>query len=115
MEDNTFQTCMYGSDRDEWTTIKSTKGLYTSIRKKRDGKHQPLGCHRKLTRVCTSQHPWKLHILRNSATLWLTIFSDFSKNVVLNFRLAFDLSTTQMTARNMRQFGKKQLPPLLSD
>ncbi len=29
MEDNTFQNCMYGSERDKWTTIKATRGLYT--------------------------------------------------------------------------------------
>ena len=39
MEDNTFQSCMYGSDRDKWTTIKATKGLYTAICKQCDGSH----------------------------------------------------------------------------
>ena len=33
----------------------------------------------------------------------------------LNFPDLRLTSTTQMTARNMRQFGKKQLPPLLSE
>ena len=40
MEDNTFQACMYGSDRDKWTTIKATKGFHTEICKTCDKSHK---------------------------------------------------------------------------
>ena len=116
MEDNTFQTCMYGSDRDKWTTIKSTKGLYTSIRKKCDGKHQ----HRSWAPQKADQG---VHFPTSMETAYPKKLCDtmadnlfrFLKERGVEFPDLHLTSTTQMTARNMRQFGKKQLPPLLSE
>ena len=116
MEDNTFQTCMYGSDRDKWTTIKSTKGLYTSIRKKCDGKHQ----HRSWVPQKADQG---VHFPTSMETAYPKKLCDtmadnlfrFLKERGVEFPDLHLTSTTQMTARNMRQFGKKQLPPLLSE
>ena len=37
---NKFQNCMYGSNRDKWTSFKGTSSLYTSICKCCDGSHK---------------------------------------------------------------------------
>ena len=116
MEDNTFQNCMYGSDRDKWTTIKSTKGLYTSIRKRCDGTHQ----HRSWVPQKADQG---VHFPTSMETAYPKKLCDtmadslfqFLKERGVEFPDLHLTSTTQMTARNMRQFGKKQLPPLLSE
>lgn len=116
MEDNTFQNCMYGSDRDKWTTLKATKGLYTSIRKKCDGKHQ----HRSWVPQRADQG---VHFPTSMETAYpkelCNVMADnlfhFLQQQGVDFPDLHLTSTTQMTARNMRQFGKKQLPPLLSE
>ena len=116
MEDNTFQSCMYGSDRDKWTTIKSTQALYTSIRKKCDGKHQ----HRSWVPQKAEEG---VHFPTSMETAYPKRLCETMAGNLFRFLqergVAFPdshlTSTTQMTARNMRQFGKKQLPPLLSE
>ena len=116
MEDNAFQSCMYGSDRDKWTTIKATKGLYTAICKQCDGSHSHRSWvpEKSETGVVfpTSQetaYPRKL------CDTMASCLSQFLQQKGVRFPEANLTEQTQLTSRNLRQFGKRLLPPLMSE
>ena len=112
MEDNVFQACMYGSDRDKWTTIKATSGRYTDIRKTCDGNHKhrswvpqkvDQGVH--FPTAQETEYPKKL------CETMASCLCRFLQQRGAQFPQANMTSQTNMTARNLRQFGKRQLPP----
>ena len=73
MEDNVFQACMYGSDRDKWTTIKATSGLYstqTSVRLATAITSIEVGPLKKLIKVCTFLQLRRLSTPRSFAKPW---------------------------------------------
>ena len=116
MEDNTFQNCMYGSERDKWTTIKATRGLYTKICKKCDRKHQrkswiPQKAQQGVTFPTSQETAYPKKLCDTMASCLVQFLQE--KGVC--FPALHMTSNTQVTARNLRQFGKKQLPPLLSE
>ena len=90
MEDNSFQSCMYGSDREKWTTVKATKGLYTGLCKQCDGSHSHrtgVGFQRKLKKECIFLHLRRQHTQESFVILWHPSYANFCNKKVSNSQM----------------------------
>ena len=116
LETNSFQACMYGSKRNKWTSFKSTPTLYTAICKECDGTHEheswrPRASGSSVVFPTSLEAEYPIELCRAMVSClgtWLVQRgAKFPSQLVTN--------DTKMSARQVRQFGKKQLPPLLSE
>ena len=116
LKDNISQACMYGSKLDKWTTIKATSQLYDAI-----------------CRTCDKSHThesWKPSMGPNGPKFPTTAQSEYPTelcNEMANCLARFLLDKgakfvdtnlsqdTTLTSRQLRQHGRKQLPPLLAE
>ena len=85
---------MYGSKRDKWTSFKGTVSLYTSICKHCDGKHE--------------HESWKPRASGSSVVFPTSSEAEYPME-------PWRTMMSKLSARQLRQFGKKQFPPLLSE
>ena len=111
-----FQSCMYGGTRDKWTKLLSSKGLYDDINKTCDGSH--------------THESWRPTLNKGNAvfptaseTAYPRGLCDAMAASLIRFLAQQDMifpaenlqHDTHITARHLRQHGKKPLPPLLAE
>ena len=116
LKDNISQACMYGSKLDKWTTIKATSLLYDTICKTCDKSHTheswkpsmgPNGP--KFPTPAQSEYP--IELCNEMANCLARFLLDKGTKFV-DTNLSQD---TTLTSRQLRQHGRKQLPPLLAE
>ena len=116
LKDNISEACMYGSKLDKWTTIKATSQLYDSICRTCDKSHTheswkpsmgPNGP--KFPTTAQSEYPIELC---NEMANCLARFLLGKGTKFVDTNLSQD---TTLTSRQLRQHGRKQLPPLLAE
>ena len=116
LKDNISQACMYGSKLDKWTTIKATSQLYDAICRTCDKSHTheswkpsmgPNGP--KFPTTAQSEYPIELC---NEMANCLARFLLGKGTKFVDTNLSQD---TTLTSRQLRQHGRKQLPPLLAE
>ncbi len=111
-----FQVCMYGGSRDKWTKLICSKGLYDDINKQCDKSH--------------THASWKPSMGKSGAVFPTSGEKEYPKKLceamassLIRFlvqqgvrfpaeKLQYD---TSITARHLRQHGKKPLPPLMAE
>lgn len=116
LETNDFQACMYGGKRDKWTSFKGTASLYSSICKVCDGSHtheswKPRASGSSVIFPTASEAEYPMELCRTMMScleVWL-------QQRGAKFSLPQLTEDTTISARQLRQFGKRQLPPLLSE
>ena len=116
LEVNKFQVCMYGSDRDKWTSFKGTASLYTSICKCCDGSHKhaswkPKAAGSSVVFPTASEAKYPMELCK----AMMVCLESWLAERGARFPQQNLTDDTKMSARQLRQFGKKQLPPLLSE
>ena len=116
LKDNISQACMYESKLDKWTTIKATSQLYDAICRTCDKSHTheswkpsmgPNGP--KFPTTAQSEYPTELC---NEMANCLARFLLDKGTKFVDTNLSQD---TTLTSRQLRQHGRKQLPPLLAE
>ena len=113
---NKFQNCMYGSSRDKWTSFKGTSSLYTSICKCCDGSHkheswQPTASGSSVNFPTASEAAYPMELCR----AMMACLETWLLERKARFPSQHFTDDTKLSARQLRQFGKRQLPPLLSE
>ena len=113
---NKFQNCMYGSSRDKWTSFKGTSSLYTSICKCCDGSHKheswkPTASGSSVNLPTASEAAYPMELCR----AMMACLETWLLERKARFPSQHFTDDTKLSARQLRQFGKRQLPPLLSE
>ena len=113
---NIHQSCMYGSQFDKWTTIRATDGLYNDICKECDGSHtheswRPSMKQSKAHFPTTSQAEYPKELC-NEMSRCLAKFLVHQGTILPDTNFTTE---TSLTARHLRQHGRKPLPPLVAE
>ena len=116
LKDNISQACMYGSKLDKWTTIKATSRLYDTICKTCDKSHtheswKPSMGPNGPKFPTTAQSEYPIELCNEMANCLARFLLDKGAKFV-DTNLSQD---TTLTSRQLRQHGRKQLPPLLAE
>ena len=116
LKDNISQACMYGSKLDKWTTITATSLLYDTICKTCDKSHtheswKPSMGPNGPKFPTTAQSEYPIELCNEMANCLAKFLVDKGAKFV-------DTNLSQyatLTSRQLRQHGRKQLPPLLAE
>ena len=111
-----FQACMYGSSRDKWTKLICSKGLYDDINKACDGSHAHASWRPSLGKAGANfptsrekEYPKELCEAMAASLIRFLVHQGVRFPAE---KLQYD---TAITARHLRQHGKKPLPPLMAE
>ena len=111
-----FQACMYGSERDKWTKLMFTPGLYEDINKTCDGTHvhsswKPYRGKSGAVFPTSGEKEYPKQLCSAMTAELVTFLGNKGVRFVAeNFQ-----HDTTMTARHLRHHGKKPLPPLMAE